>query len=429
MMNWILLAFVPVILGATDPTPKTLYTMTTDVFPAFCSLIRNPVLGPDAGNPIYDLVYSSFSPNPRQTDPIMRVEGVTKKYLDASQMGANDITDELSWPNEVAAVPDNIFALPQVWWAASGFFMTGKDDGEVALMSMTDMAYGKATPVTISSNPTGILWYYHRVEWHDMNQDGCTDAVTARSNGGGPAANYTQLVWFENPCSTQLTPNWDVHVLTENVEDVYFRLHSMTLPSGEETTAVISSGFYSHLLTVVWSNTNDWTDVSSIQTLVIDNYGWYFDVEMVDINMDGKLDILTSTWSQTGLPGAVIAYEMPDGDWTTEPWTRHILQGGYKSFIIAGSGSPGTANAFWPSTASTGKPFIMVSGDDDGNAYVLTADSEDANQWSYSQTTIFKGSGTVGGIAVGDVDGDGFMEVFIPAYTMKEITVMTYNLQ
>uniref|UniRef100_H2Z756 VCBS repeat-containing protein n=1 Tax=Ciona savignyi TaxID=51511 RepID=H2Z756_CIOSA len=357
----------------------------------------------------------------------MRVEGVTKKYLDATQMEATSITDELVWPNEISAVPDNIFALPMVWTASTGFFLAGKNDGEVALMSMTDLAYGQTTPVTISSNPDGILWYYHRVEWFDMNGDGCTDAVTERANGGGPAADITQLIWLENPCSTQLTPNWDVHVLTENTEDVYFRMHEMELPNGLTTTAIISSGFYSHLLTIVWSNNNDFTDASTIQTLVIDNYGWYFDVEMVDINMDGKLDILTSTWSQTGLPGAVLAYEIPDGDWTTEPWPMHILQDGYKSFLLAGSGSPGTAFAFWPTTDSQiNKPFIMVSGDDDGSAYVLTADSEEATNWSYTQTTIYKGTGTVGGIGVQDVDGDGFTDIFIPAYTTKEIVVMTY---
>jgi len=38
--------------------------------------------------------------------------------------------------------------------------------------------------------------------------------------------------------------------------------------------------------------------------------------------LDGKLDVLATTWSQQGKPGAVIGYEIPDGDWTTEPWTK-----------------------------------------------------------------------------------------------------------
>jgi len=38
--------------------------------------------------------------------------------------------------------------------------------------------------------------------------------------------------------------------------------------------------------------------------------------------MDGKVDVLTSTWSQQGKPGAVIVYEIPDEDWRSDPWTR-----------------------------------------------------------------------------------------------------------
>ena len=57
------------------------------------------------------------------------------------------------------------------------------------------------------------------------------------------AADITQLVWFENPGGYQPTPNWDVHVLTENVEDVYFRLIELPL-NGDTVTAIVSSGFY-----------------------------------------------------------------------------------------------------------------------------------------------------------------------------------------
>ncbi|XP_076811235.1 uncharacterized protein LOC143455832 isoform X2 [Clavelina lepadiformis] len=425
----LLLLISPVALGAVvNPTPKLLYEIDTEVFPAFCNMIVNSVLTGDPSNPVYDLVYSSFSANPRQLDPIMRIEGVSKKYLDSTQMISSSITDEIVWPNEVAAVPSEIFSLPEVWSVAGGFFLTGKNDGELALMTMTDLIGGQTNPITISSNPTGTLWYYHRVEWYDMNNDGYKDAITARANGGGPAADITQLVWFENPGGYQPTPNWDVHVLTENVEDVYFRLIELPL-NGDTVTAIVSSGFYSNLLNIVYSDKNDFTDLASIQTVIIDNYGWYFDVEMVDVNQDGKLDLLTTTWSQSGKPGAVLAYEVPDGDWTTATWPKHIIQDGYKSFLIAGSGSPGSANIFWPSRdmEEDRKPYIMVSGDDDGNAYVLTANSEDSSDWSYTQTTIYKDNGTIGGIGIADVDGDGYTEIFIPAYTVKKIAVMSYK--
>lgn len=34
--------------------------------------------------------------------------------------------------------------------------------------------------------------------------------------------------------------------------------------------------------------------------------------------------------------------------------------------------------------------------------------------------------GTVGAIAVGDVDEDGFADIFVPCYTLKKIVVMGY---
>lgn len=47
---------------------------------------------------------------------------------------------------------------------------------------------------TISSNKDGIEWYYHRVEWHDMNGDGYLDAVTERANGGGRKTTFYDLL-------------------------------------------------------------------------------------------------------------------------------------------------------------------------------------------------------------------------------------------
>ncbi|CAK8697335.1 unnamed protein product [Clavelina lepadiformis] len=69
----------------------------------------------------------------------------------------------------------------------------------------------------------------------------------------------------------------------------------------------------------------------------------------------------------------------------------------------------------------------MLTGDDDGQAWVLTADSEEQTEWSYSATVIYtQRKGTVGAIAVGDADGDGYAEVFLPSYEEKFIRVMTY---
>lgn len=40
---------------------------------------------------------------------------------------------------------------------------------------------------------------------------------------------------------------------------------------------------------------------------------------------------------------------------------------------------------------------------------------------------IFRAFGTVGAIAVADIDDDGFQEVFVPAYSTSQIIVMSYK--
>lgn len=40
-------------------------------------------------------------------------------------------------------------------------------------------------PVLISAEGDAELWYYHRVVWMDMDNDGDKDALTARARAAG----------------------------------------------------------------------------------------------------------------------------------------------------------------------------------------------------------------------------------------------------
>eukprot|EP00300_Choanocystis_sp_HF-7_P004257 c13268_g1_i1.p5 GENE.c13268_g1_i1~~c13268_g1_i1.p5 ORF type:complete len:113 (-),score=27.38 c13268_g1_i1:83-421(-) len=100
----------------------------------------------------------------------------------------------------------------------------------------------------------------------------------------------------------------------------------------------------------------------------------------------------------------------------------HLLATGYTPlptrFPTPGRGAPGKAEAIWPRVkdSNTTKPSILVSGDDAGTVSVLWPASEDSSDWQYVEERWLNSTGTVGGVEVGDIDSDGFLDVFVPEY-------------
>lgn len=97
--------------------------------------------------------------------------------------------------------------------------------------------------------------------------------------------------------------------------------------------------------------------------------------------------------------------------------------------LLPGQGGPGTALAFSLNTKAPGpKPFVLLSGDDNGTVCVLTPNSDSPNDWLYTETRLFTSpKGTVGSLAVGDVDGDGWAEVVVPSYAESMVDLYTFK--
>ena len=117
---------------------------------------------------------------------------------------------------------------------------------------------------------------------------------------------------------------------------------------------------------------------------VADNYGAYNDIQMVDLNNDGRVDILTSVIKRGASRGHVISYQLPD-DFVFGQWKRTVLAGGFDQ-----EGSPGRAEAFWPDPKlrwvfrvligqlsnfiifrGKTRPHVFVNGAGDGGSYIL----------------------------------------------------------
>merc|ERR1711997_951461 len=103
-------------------------------------------------------------------------------------------------------------------------------------------------------------------------------------------------------------------------------------------------------------------------------------------------------------------------------------------FIFGNTMSPGKHRTFYPSsdyeTLENGekrKPWISLSGDDDGKHYVMYPKSEDKDNWEYDLHLIIDtGETTAGTMAVVDLDGDGYTEIISAGYTAGTVYVHTY---
>ena len=61
---------------------------------------------------------------------------------------------------------------------------------------------------------------------------------------------------------------------------------------------------------------------------VADNYGAYNDIQLVDLNNDGRVDILTSVIKRGASRGHVVSYNLPD-DFVFGQWKRTVLAAGF----------------------------------------------------------------------------------------------------
>ena len=149
----------------------------------------------------------------------------------------------------------------------------------------------------------------------------------------------------------------------------------------------------------------------------------------MDLNGDQRPDLLVTINDEFN--GSLVAYELPpSGQILTGAFVKHVLATGFKPLEHAkGRGAPGQA-AVVKSYSINGrkKPFLILSGDDDGCVYVLEAmKDDDPSNWDYTMKIIYQAEkSTIGQVSVEDVDNDGHPELFIPVY--NEGRMLIYRL-
>ena len=326
-----------------------------------------------------------------------------------------------AWPNEIKRIPDEIFG-PHHFTIAGGFLVPGKANGSIKVFRCEILdsirkdlctQYGEAGPDPLTKSKRG--WWYHRARWSDLNADGRLDLISARARKPMFGKGLGELLWLEQPENPFIMP-WKEHLIGHG-PDVHFLIEDF---DGDDKVEILSTEFFQKRLSLFYQIDGVWESKILDQEL-----GSGFDLAYVDLNGDSKPEIL-ATNHENNNRASVFAYEIPQKPLEQE-WKRHTLLTGIETRQGGmGQGSPGAATAFYPNTNSIdGKPWILVSGDGSQRAHLLRPISDEYSNWTYEESILVDAGCTVGHIAIGDVDSDGWVEIFVPAYDSGSIEVFT----
>ncbi|HEY5950935.1 MAG TPA: hypothetical protein VIV40_35830 [Kofleriaceae bacterium] len=285
--------------------------------------------------------------DPDTFDPALDVEDLTDTTLPPHvPFGAT------VWPNEAVRAPDGMFPFEAVV-VPQGFHVAPFPGRLTAVDVALGTEYVIAQSFQAPGGPTSPLdpanspRFYHRALFFDVDRDGLDDIVTVRSGFRvGPAIYppFAELVAFINPGAALVasTP-WREVVLYGGPAagfmgpDIHLAMHDF---EGDGVPEIVATHFFSggapngpptggKIVLYGAPVGRTWADVNALQfrlprvaTLTADQ-GFPFDVQIVDLDRDGRADVLATNHqpdnctpaTSSAIPGRVFALSPPaDGN-------------------------------------------------------------------------------------------------------------------
>lgn len=372
-----------------------------------------------------DLLITSFSGMPFSKGSIsivaniqnfltpQRLQTITPTVLDGNK----------KWPNGVKVIPSSVYLAGMSsenrrLVSAGGFLVPSHGNGAVTIYEL-DSKGELLTSFDIAF--AGVGKFFHQATWYDVDNDGYDDLISAKAskpmfNLGKPTG---ALYWYRNPGPTKTpTRKWDQHLMFQG-PDVHFELEDL---NGDGIPEIIATEFFYQKLTVTWlkegASMTDGPDGFETRVAKTD-LGFLFNMTLVDMQGNGRKDIVLTNHETDPLKAGVYAVEIPV-DFKTGEYVTHTLANNFPTLNEGpGQASPGGAV---PIPMKKGKDMWAISGDGNQKAYIM-CNRGGAYTWT---TEPFLDTGnTVGAIAVSDVNGDGHSELFVPSYEKGEIYVYT----
>lgn len=350
----------------------------------------------------------------------MKSGGVTNQ-LKAQKIASKD----LKWPNEVEEYNQ---ANGRGIIVSGGFLVPFHDNGGLYYAPLDKDNKPSGTLSKITGQPNG--WFYHRVRYLDMNNDGVMDIVTCRGQKPTFGSGKGALVFLTATNPNDPTALWKETVISNEGCDFFFEVTDLNKDGKKE---IIYTSFFGNKLVMVWSEDpkQDWSNTKNIKTKVLDDTtGSLFDLQLTDLNGDGNVDLLVSNHQGNNAkpPASVYAFDFVQPVTIPPTFKRHTLVSGIPTRQSGiGQASPGGARVIFPTKEKTGKPDIVIAGDGSQRVHYLRPKSQDSTNWEYESSEVLDCGCTVGAMVVEDMDGDGVTDVIVPCYDNDRIVAMSYQ--